>query len=777
MSSSLPPLSPRRLLALAVVLIGLIGAPAALAVQILDIQVRSMQGAQMDPNYVLFNTQSRAGTELNRGTLAEDIRRLQRTGRFTRVRAEFEESEQGITLIYMVRPRANLRTLAINGNKKVSTTKITSLINLKRGDLVDDTVAAIGVSRIEGEYRKRFFTDPLVEYDLDINADTGAADLTINIDEGDRQRVDDITFTGNTFFSPHQIRAVMDQKQDRPWFAKPLELLGRRGQYMPSAVKADLAAIRELYRDEGFLDAEVGEPQLFHDGAALDNLEIRIPITQGPRYKIGQITIDGVTHFPVQQMYQLMSAKPRGEARLKDLNRSRQTLRDYYGSRGYLGTGVDMKITPRGSQPIVDVHYKIFETKSARIRDIIIRGNAVTKDSVIRRELTFFPNDTYNEVRVRNSERRLRNTRLFNFVRATRRPTSNPDEYDVIIDVEEGRSGSFLTGFGFSSIDSLVGFVQLSYNNFNLMGPPFTGGGQKISVRASLGTRRDSVDITHVEPWFLDQKLRLTTRGYRNEVRFFSDEYDQQRTGGSMGLSKSLGELWSGGITYGLEQIKVLNVASDASDIIKAEEGSNVKSSLTGRLVRDSRDRFWLPSKGNRTTFSAGVSGGALGFDVDIHEYQVRSQHHIPIYKDHVLSLKGHMRTVDTYGSEDRVRLFDRLFNGGPRTIRAFDFRDVGPKDELGEPIGGRSDWQATAEYSIPVAEAVRFATFYDVGMVEQDSFDWDFGNRNSGYGVGIRLDIPQLPIQLDYAWPLETDDFNDRSSGRFNFMFGGTFN
>jgi len=760
------------LLGLALLVLG----PAAFAVQVVDVQVRSLKGTQMDPNYVLFNTQTRAGTELSRTQLAEDIRRLQQTGRFTRVRADFEEVAGGVILIYHVQARSNLRNFVVNGNKKVNDDKIKSLMKLQRGDLVDETRVAIGISAIEEEYRKRFFPAPNVESELKTDSDTGAADLILTVDEGSRQRVDEITFTGNQFFTSHELRKVMGQKKDWDWYLKPLELLNRKGQYMAAAVKADRTAIRELYRNEGFLDAEVGEPELFHDGAAIDNLEVRLPITEGPRYKIGQITIDGVTEFPVQQMYQALTAKPRGDARLSAINASRQILRDYYGSRGYVGTGVEMKITPRTGANVVDVHYQIYEAKLARIRDIHIRGNAVTKDSVIRRELTFFPNETYNDVRVRNSERRLRNTRLFNYVRANRRPTANPNEYDIIVDVEEGQSGQLLTGFGFSSIDSLVGFVQLSQNNFNLMGPPFTGGGQKLSINASLGTERDAINITHVEPWFLNQKLRLTTKGYRNEWRFLSDDYNQRRTGGSIGISKSLGELWRGGLTYGLEEIKVLDVSTNASEIIRIEEGSNLKSSLTASIVRDSRDRFNIPTKGNRTTISAGISGGALGADVDIIEYRIRSQQHYPVVKDHVLSFQGHVRTVEEFGGSDRVRIFDRLFSGGPRTIRAFDFRDVGPKDEQGEPLGGQSDWWGTAEYTIPLGDALRFATFYDMGMVEENSWDFDFGNFNSSYGVGIRLDI-QLPIQLDYSWPIETDEFNDRSSGRFSFMFGGTFN
>ena len=104
--------------------------------------------------------------------------------------------------------------------------------------------------------------------------------------------------------------------------------------------------------------------------------------------------------------------------------------------------------------------------------------------------------------------------------------------------------------------------------------------------------------------------------------------------------------------------------------------------------------------------------------------------------------------------------------------MRGFDFRDVGPKDENGESIGGQSLIYLTLEYSIPMIEQVRAATFYDVGQVYQDPYDVDLGDLNSNWGLGLRLDMPGFPLQVDYAWPIEADEFND-SSGRFNFFIG----
>ena len=137
---------------------------------------------------------------------------------------------------------------------------------------------------------------------------------------------------------------------------------------------------------------------------------------------------------------------------------------------------------------------------------------------------------------------------------------------------------------------------------------------------------------------------------------------------------------------------------------------------------------------------------------------------------------------IQEYGSSDRVPIFDRLFMGGPRTVRAFQYRKVGPKDANKEPLGGRSALYGSVEYTLPIVDKVRFALFYDVGVVWQDIFEKDEampavgdGVVCDGYGLGVRFDFPQFPIQLDYAWPLTTDDML-KDSGRFSFSIGYTY-
>jgi outer membrane protein assembly factor BamA len=135
------------------------------------------------------------------------------------------------------------------------------------------------------------------------------------------------------------------------------------------------------------------------------------------------------------------------------------------------------------------------------------------------------------------------------------------------------------------------------------------------------------------------------------------------------------------------------------------------------------------------------------------------------------------MEVVEAYGDTEEVPLSDRLFIGGGRTVRGYDYRDVGPKVVPADdptardyrPVGGKSLALAKAEYSVPVVTAIRLATFFDIGNVWRDAYEFDFGHLASSAGVGLRFDIPGFPIAIDRAWPVEPDsDLTDREAWVF---------
>lgn len=736
-----------------------------------DLEVRSrVPSRTVDTATVLSFVRKAPGTPFDAQVVNNDIRRLQETGRYAFVSAEVREnSDRTVTLIYVVEERPRLRRILIDGGDHFSNARIRNLLELNLGDRVDESLVRQRLEPIRERYTKAFFPDASFETSLTPPDANNFTDLRIVVDEGERQSVGRIRFEGNTEYPSTQLRRVMMQKT-----TSIFSFITKRGLFNETFLNQDMGTLAEMYRRRGFLDAQAGPPEIEPGWGR--RLNVTIPIDRAERFVVNRIQIEGNTLYPASLLgaqVPLQVGQPAFTARIEA---GRQAIRDFYNNRGYSQTLVREQIQLAGDNR-VNIIYTVQEGRVATIRNVNVRGNTRTKDHVLRRELLVAPGDTLNEVRVRNSAARLRNLGFFDGVNQAIIPTSDPLLYDVEFEVAEGRSGQFLAGVGFSSIDNLVGFVELSQGNFDLTDPPrFTGGGEKLQLRLQLGTSRRDAELNYTKPWIFDRRMSFTTSLFQNDRRFLSDDYNQRNTGASFGLRKGLTTNWRGGLTYTIENIDVYDVDDDAAEIIQIEEGDNLRSGLDFSLTRDTRNHVWNPSNGGRVVLNTGFTGGPLGADTEIYEVGVRASHFYPVIWDHVLNIQGWVRSVDYYGDSDRVPIFDRLFLGGARTIRGFKFREVSPVDEDQRELGGQTMMFASAEYSIPLSEMFRYAMFYDWGVVNSDSFDVDTEEQNSSYGLGLRIDIPGFPLRLDYSWQHLSSEHNERERPRFSFLIGYSF-
>jgi outer membrane protein insertion porin family len=213
---------------------------------------------------------------------------------------------------------------------------------------------------------------------------------------------------------------------------------------------------------------------------------------------------------------------------------------------------------------------------------------------------------------------------------------------------------------------------------------------------------------------------------------------------------------------------------------IRLEEGYRLVSKVGSSIAYDTRNNVFLPNRGQRTVLSGEVAGGPLGGDSDFYKVELSSARYFRGFGGgHVLELSAQTGVVDSYGDDPRVPLFDRWFLGGMHSLRGYRYRRVGPRDVDGkEPIGGNTYWFASAEYSIPIIERLRFAVFYDIGNVYRGAYSFstqgpDYGAFSDNWGVGIRLNVPGMgPLRLDYAFPI-THDVYTSGSGRLQIGVG----
>jgi outer membrane protein insertion porin family len=468
-----------------------------------------------------------------------------------------------------------------------------------------------------------------------------------------------------------------------------------------------------------------------------------------------------------------------------DLN----TITDFYGQRGYLHPGeisgaLQPAITPAG-QGAVDIAYKVDEGVQSYVHLINIQGNSRTKDVVIRRELAIKPGEVYDTTLVDVSKKRLENLNYFQTVSMTPADTLIPGRKDVNVIVDEKRTGSFNFGAGFSTIDSLIGFAELQQTNFDLFDwPHFVGGGQRFRIRLQYGIQRADYTISWTEPYFLGYKLSFGVEGYYHQANFLSTVYNQSNLGAAFEFRKPLTNFLTAATEYRIEQIKIYDVDNDnVGQYIEDSAGTYTKSAITSSLIWDSRDDLFLTRKGTYVNLTGFVSGGPIGGTVSDYGINVQGSQYFSLPWDTILMFKGELAVVDTlpnYTNENNgvdlgVPIFDRLYLGGANNMRGFDYRDVGPKDEDGNPIGGNSLAYGTIEYSIPIIPRIRGSIFTDWGFVNPDSFDFSTVDFNADIGLGVRVELPIGPIRVDYGIPVIHDQYNG-GTGKFNFNVGYQF-
>lgn len=752
----------------------------AQAVTVRDIRIEAIGRVPVSAEQVLANVSARVGEPMDRAALTADLRQLQKSKAYSYAEVRVEDAaslQGGVVLVYRVSARPKIRRMSIDGADYMGNKKIREWLEIEAGDRADNALLGERSQTVREKYRKDFFPNAKVTWKfVPVPAQPEFADLEIAVAEGKRAIVRKILFEGAEHVSRRDLLAVMTQKQSS-W----LSFINNDGLYEPGNVLADRDAIRGVFMDRGYLAATVGTPT--YEYVSEKKIDITYPVAEGPLYTLRAWRTRGVSLFPDEDVSRGVPAVPGKTASLAEIRAGAQSIRDYYGARGYIKTSVEPRIALDTRAGTAAVTYDVSEGSLAYIRNIEIRGNSRTKDKVIRREISVAPGEVWNEPRIRSSENRLRNLNYFSYVGSYSESTSETNRFNLIFDVEEQQTGQFTFGVGFSSIDSIVGYAELRQGNFDLFGwPHVTGGGQKLNLRVQIGSKRSDVEASWIEPWFLDRRLSLGIDLFRRDASYYSDDYDQTTTGGSVTLGQPLFSFNRINYIYGLTHYDIHDVSTNASPRIIEEEGRRLKSYGTLELIRDTRDKTFLSTRGFRGSAAATLAGGPFGADTDNYAFRLRASQYVPLWFDHVLNIRGMAGMVKEYGDSDRVPIFDREFLGGPRTVRAFKYRKLGPKDEDHEAIGGRSAATATVEYTMPVVKMIRFAAFYDVGVVWQDVFEKDDDNPAvgdgevcDGYGIGVRLDIPQFPIQLDYAWPIHTDDYLS-DSGRFSFNIGYTY-
>src|SRR5213596_3475160 len=483
---------------------------------------------------ILAQIRTKVGQPYSNQVVEQDIEALYKTGAILNVRIFAQPEGDGVKVTVAVQTRSIVREIEINGAERLKAKRLRKEIKVKLNQPVNEEQLEQARQKIIEVYQGRGFNDVSVQFRVDpIDEKRGTARVVYTVNEGVKGAVRQVHFEGNAHFSEKVLRKQMKTRGKTLVY-----FLDKSGRFDEVQLEQDLDKVREFYQNHGYIDVEIKNVR--RERTEKGPMIITIVIAEGPQYHVRKLTVTGYQHAREDRIRGLLKMKEGSVYSPKQLRDDAKAVADAYGSGGY----VDLVILPEGAPAgpaLIDVTYKIQEGDRSFVNRINIEGNTRTKDKVIRREVLVAPGDVFNTVRVDVTKKRLENLGYFAKVETYPEETDIPGRKDLTILLQEKRTGSLSFGGGFSTVDKLVGFVELTQGNFDLFNwPSFTGGGQKFRVRLQYGTQRKDFLLSLTEPYFLDRRLSLTGQLFYNEANYLSAQYDQRNYGFMFELRKPI---------------------------------------------------------------------------------------------------------------------------------------------------------------------------------------------------------------------------------------------
>jgi len=716
---------------------------------------------RVDSSTIFYYIKTEVGKPLSRPLIRKDIEQIYSLGQFTDIQVDTRPGKDGgVVVIFVVKEIPSVGEVTFVGNDALDTADLRDVISIKRGvtfkeHLVNDTIQKL----ILHYHEKAFF---LVKVDVTtaVNAN-GLIDITINIEEEEKVKIDEIRFIGNKAFDDGDLEDVMETEDT--WF---FSFIDDSGIYKKDVLKVDVLRLEAFYQDNGYIRVRVHEPRIEVNREDKE-IYIEIKIEEGLQYKFGKITAQDVEEFSGQDLLKDLKSKPGSVYNISFLREDILTITEKFSEKGYAYTDVNPQAAINDETRIVDLNIEIDPGRKVYVGKINVIGNTRTRDNVVRREFRFKEGELFNSKKLKRTKQRINNLGFFESVNIDTHRGDTPGEIDIDTTVTERPTGSISFGAGFSSVDKVIFNASIAQDNV-------FGTGRKANLSADISARRTNFNISLTEPRVFDSDVSAAINLFNSQSDFFS--FDTRSVGAGMTFGKNLSETDWGGVNYRFSRVEVSNVVNP-TEILKDETRNT--SRIGGTFIRDSRDNFLNPSKGWRHVVRLEFAGSFLG-GADFYKTGYEITYYHKLIGKLVGAVHGAINFAEGH-SDEELPAFERYFMGGANTLRGFTIREVGPLDTTGEPLGGEKSLLFNVELQYPLSEGFRLFAFYDRGNVygsganiASTDTSFNLSKMREGVGGGIRFFSPFGPISLAYG--IKLDQRSGESSGEFHFSAGNAF-
>lgn len=729
----------------------------AASVYVRDIKVEGLERVEVET--VLSYVDIKKNTIIDDAKMDASLKQLYATGLFNDVSLNMKND--GL-LIIKVAENPIINKVLFDGNDKVDDEMLKGELQLAPRSTYSRAKVQEDVQRILEIYKRTGRYAVVVEPQI-IERDQNRVDLIFKIDEGPLASINKVNFVGNKHYSDDDLQSEIMSKESR-WY----RIFSSAENYDSEKTNYDKELLRRFYFKRGYADFRVvsAVAELSPDKKSF---VLTFVLDEGKRYKIRSLDITSdIADVDTAALKPAVQLETGDWYNADKVEKSVTALTDELGKKGFAFVDVEPEMTKDTAAGEIDLTFHVKEGERIFVDRINITGNTRTYDKVIRREFRIDEGDAFNVSKIKDSRRNVENLDYFSKVNIETMPKDD-NKADINVDVEEKSTGYFNVGVGYSTVNGALIRTGVTENNFR-------GLGQRLGLDIGVSQRSQEYDVSFTEPYFLNRRLRAGFDLFRTE-QDYQDEgsYDSESTGGRLRLGWNYTDDLSQQFRYTLRQDKISNVDSEASYYIKEEAGKYNDSSVGQTIVYDKRDSAFNPKEGYFISFGNDVSG--LGGDEKYLKFDAKLYQYYTLADYYTFKLFANAGYITGYGGKD-VRLSNRYYLGGS-TLRGFDVAGIGARDKYtDDALGGNWMLYTGGEVMFPIGLdelGIKGRTFVDMGMLgKPDNINTSVVEYSSSprvaAGFGFQWLSPMGQIDIDFAFPIVKEDYDETQIFRLNF-------
>ncbi len=794
-------------------------------------------------------------------TIEEDFRRLWGTGFLDNLWVDvsdykFNNGTIGKIVTYNMEERQRVKIVDYVGSKKVEIAKIDEKLKEANAQIRLDTFIDQGLVRkvqgiVQDMLREKGFQFATVTPEIQpIPGGPKLVHLTFHMDEGPKVEIRRIDFVGNKAFDDDELKGQLKDTKDNSGFRDFAHLwswitsaMGDR-TYKEAKFDEDAEKLVSFYRDHGYVKANVGVPELTvlsdSDDKKTRYIELKIPVTEGERYKVGTFEVAGNTVVKTDYLKPLFKTEPGEFYSEKKIRKGMEKAREVYGAGGYFEfTGFPeykFRDEPNPNEPeapasiaapepeqgadsgedkaVVDVTMRMVEGPQFFVNRITFTGNTTTHDNVIRREMRLYEDGIFNTEALKFSIKRLNQLGYFKALEGGKdvnveKTPNETNKVDVKLKLEEQNRNQLTFGAGVSEFEGVFG--QLSFQTAN-----FLGRGESLTVSLQSGSRAQTYSLGFTEPFMFDRNITMGAQVFKTDIRYIG-QFTQKSTGGVLTFGFPIGRGFTRMFAnYSYQRVRVTEINEIYQDpavlqrnpflrdsLLIGQGGERIVSKITPSIVYNTVDQPIFPTSGKR--FSASIDLAGLGGNTNFYKPMLEGVWYIKENNRMTLGMRGQFEYIHQFSGNRELPIFEKLFLGGEYSVRGFDIRTIGPSDPLTPylVVGGDKSLLFNIEQQFTIAGPVRLIAFYDAGQVQAgptirttpfvdigefntfnvpgQPFRWSDFKTSTGLEVRFFMPVLNVPFRLIFAYNPQRSGVFDNSlrpqkAFQFRFAVGSTF-